>query len=709
MNIRSIEVRRLTWWYHNRERAALRDVSFSIDQGERVLVTGASGSAKSTLLQLLVGALTAGDDGELRGECTVTAHPVALLSQEPHTQVTARTVGDEVAFGLQNLSVPRAEILERVPAALADVGILDLTDLPPEELSAGQQQRMLTAAVLAMRAKLLLLDEPTSLLDAASAEVVRRALVTHMSDPRRTTLIVDHDEATWRGAVTRVLELREGELVRDERIDTHFQWPTGAPGSARSPKRESAGEPGTRHSQTALNVGKIAEPNHDRAVVLTARDLEVGYDDAAVARLENFELRQGDIVAFTQESGAGKTAAALTLSGLNRPVSGHLTPPVHELDAASLTTVVALSFQHPELQFVHATVDAELDHRRDLALALGLESVRSAHPLTLSGGQKRRLSIAAALAQEPSVLVLDEPTFGQDDESAEAIRVLLAQSAARGTAVVVFSHDLTWCDRLGATRLNLQPVARTRHAKAAARRWFHPFAKLFSITAVTLSLVLTSSLLSVGVAAVGVVVLVLLSPTLRRGLGRYLGPLAALATLTGFTVALYSSATDEPFFQLLWAQLSADSLALGATAALRVFSIALLSIAVFRSLSLAEVGVALEQQARLPARATVSTMATLSSVTALQRLYRQRQNTLRARGISPQRGLRHLSASFIAVALLALRRAELLALALHARALDGAARRTQLFTVRWTWRDRALCGVAVAAAFSIVALHGVAR
>ncbi len=444
-----------------------------IEPGERVLLLGASGSGKSTLLQALAGVLGGADEGESQGELLLDGGPATdargragLVLQDPDSQVILERVGDDVAFGCENLGVPRDEIWRRVPKALADVGLEVALDLSTSLLSGGQKQRLALAGVLAMRPGLLLLDEPTANLDPAGVVEVRDAVGRVLESTGATLVVVEHRVDVWLPLVDRVVILSpEGELLADGTPDALLRsrgqeladlgvWVPGHLPALRS-RSFTPGE--TLLSAQNLTVGRTAASG----------------DSSFVRAGLGVKIREGTTTAITGPNASGKTTLGLTLAGLLPPVAGNVSASDALRDGAGeypirwksreLLTRIGTVFQEPEHQFLRSTVrdelavgpqalklpNSEITVRVDeLLQRLRLDALAGANPFTLSGGEKRRLSVATVLATRPRVLVLDEPTFGQDARTWAELVGLLGALVDDGRAIVAMTHDLLFVDAL---------------------------------------------------------------------------------------------------------------------------------------------------------------------------------------------------------------------------------------------------------------------
>lgn len=437
-----LTIDRLSYSYPGAVAPALSDISFRVGEGECLCLTGNSGCGKSTLLLAALGILRG---GSLDGAVTIGAHleedphasRAGIVFQNPESQMLCTTVAEEVAFGPENLCVPPDETARRVAAALQAVGLAGEEDRSAERFSAGQKQRLNVAAALALNPKLLLLDEPTSQLDAAG----KRRLAEVLAGLKRqgyTMLLAEHDPRPFAGVIDRYLLLQRGRLaaVRDALPEPDQYLPP--PGKSYPPP-PAAGR---------------AEPPH-----LKVKGLCLGYPETgAVLRDLHLEVPRGERVHLFGLNGAGKSSLLRCLCGLEPPdagsvcVAGIASPRPEQLPGK-----VGVLFQNPARQLFSDTVHDEVSFTlcrlgvpgeevrcrvAESLLFCGIADLAERAPLTLSFGEQHRVALAAVLAPRPELLLLDEPFAGLDYPQRLALLDILAHLPARyGTTVLIASHD----------------------------------------------------------------------------------------------------------------------------------------------------------------------------------------------------------------------------------------------------------------------------
>lgn len=459
---------------------ALNDVTLEVPRGQRVCVLGANGSGKSTLASVICG-LLAPDEGdvELVGErvCEGGAPDLAayrrarrglgLVFQNPDDQIVTSVVADDVAFGPENLGLPRDEIRRRVDRELARVALTDYARADPSRMSGGQRQRVCIAGALAMEPQVLVLDEPSSLLDVRGREAIMRVM-GRLTAAGATLVHVTHfmDEAL---AADRVIVMRAGRIVLDgaprevfcdantELIDElGLELPFDLR-LLRARRALTGGAAANRAQQALLSKNSALREPFCRVsgISYSYTPRHAALDDVS------FQVLEGETCAVVGQTGSGKSTLLRLLCGLEAPDEGSV-----EVAGATTATkrgrrdvrrAVGYVMQHPERQLFAQTVESdvafgprnmglpadEVAHRVDHALDLvGLAAKKDLSPFELSGGQKRLAAIAGVLAMQPKLLVLDEPTAGLDPRGRAGLRRLLAELRAHGVTIVQVTHSM---------------------------------------------------------------------------------------------------------------------------------------------------------------------------------------------------------------------------------------------------------------------------
>ena len=425
---------RVSFSYPGARRAALEDVSLALEPGEQVALLGPSGSGKSTLVRALAGLVPHFHGGRFQGRVEVAgldtrrARPadlagvVATVFQDPEDQLVMAIVANEVAFWLENLAVPRNEILPRVEQALEAVGALHLAERRTAELSGGELQRVCLASALAVRPSLLLLDEPSSQLDPSAAD----AFLDAVGLLGGTVVLSEQRTQRALALADRVLFVEGGRLLLDSPRGAALEW-LAEHRPAYLPVEASAelSAPGTGAPVLALDSVSFAYGS--RLPVLDRQSLEVS---------------RGEVVALEGPNGSGKTTLAKIAAGLIRPQGGV----VRRTGRACYLSQDPGRYLMRELvgEEVALAVGGDLERARRMLAAVDLDWAANRHPRDLSSGERERLGLAAVAVSEPDLLVLDEPTRGVDPERKRALGEWLAAYAAERRGVLVATHDATF-------------------------------------------------------------------------------------------------------------------------------------------------------------------------------------------------------------------------------------------------------------------------
>lgn len=484
-----VELSDVTVVFPRRAVPVLDGVSLRLEPGEQVVVLGTSGSGKSTLLHAIAGVIphtvTARITGEVMVAGTATqatsvvdrSRHLGVLSQDPFAAICLPMVEQELALPLENQATEPSSIGPRIRSALDAVGAEHLADRATAHLSGGESQRIALAAALVTEPKVLLLDEPTSMLDPAGVASVRESLESATERYRPAIILVEHRLDEWAGVdgtaglPRRALVLGEGGMVlADGATDKVMRQHAGMLHAAGCWLPLDA----ELYALTGVGDGLGATANTDllrelaterdplvstSEVLLSARDLSVGRETSTTRKKRigrqravtdprasllsgiDFSVHAGEVVALLGANGVGKSTLLLTLAGLLPPLAGFVEGPR-----------AGLVFQNPEHQFIASTVRQEIGHGLPTETAEAvidtqlrrhrLTLLAEQNPFRLSGGEQRRLSLAAMLANERPVLLVDEPTLGLDRRDAITTVATLRDMADKGGAVVLVSHDL---------------------------------------------------------------------------------------------------------------------------------------------------------------------------------------------------------------------------------------------------------------------------
>lgn len=484
----ALALNQVSFTYADTTVPALREVSLQILQGEMVVIMGASGAGKSTFVKCLNRVIPAFQNGQFVGEVRVCgkrltvekvgelAQTIGMVFQDFEAQLFSTTVRDEVVFGLEQLGVEPKEMQPRLTEALTQVGLAGFETRDPTTLSGGQKQRLAIAALLALRPRIMVFDEPTTDLDPEGRQEIF-TLLEQMRSQGHTLVVVEH-EVTAALAADRLILLAHGEIVaagspREILVQVPLLERYGvkphdcdrlfpALGVQSYPRDVDDATILCRQLVPAVSAITLPEMKNDRAQqppLLSIESLSHTYaEGTAAVRNVSLSIREGEFIALLGKNGSGKTTLAKHISGLLLPTQGRVLLRSQELTSLPLVQTaqeVSYVFQNPDHQLFAETVEAEVAFgprniglppaevtaRVDEALsAVGLQHVREHDPFLLGRGERQRLAVAALLALRPRVLILDEPTTGLDYREQRQMMELLQRLHAEGRTLIIITH-----------------------------------------------------------------------------------------------------------------------------------------------------------------------------------------------------------------------------------------------------------------------------
>lgn len=479
-NIVAVELRDIRFTYDAGATWALDGVNLTIRQGERVCLAGPNGSGKSTLSRIIAG-LAAPDAGHVtllgnnvfdesgaHADAYRSArHGIGAVFQHPEDQIVTTITEDDVAFGPENLAIAHDDIDMRIAMSLDAVDMSEQREADPTRMSGGQQQRVAIAGMLAMNPEILVLDEPTAMLDPQG-----RADIMHILDElqqRGTTIIlVTHHRDEFANA-DRIIRLDSGRIVQSARGNT-----------ASIPEMDESDTAREGNPIAKSNIANGASKPASAVPIIEIRNLTYQYPNSNKPVLDKLSItiNAGETVAITGHNGAGKTTLARLLCALDQPQSGNITintiPVARQrtngnmqllkrADREKLHATIGYVMQHPERQLFAETVaediaygprnqhldETQVSERVNQAMTLlHIEHLADRSPFDLSGGQQRLAAIAGIIACQPQILIMDEPTAGLDEAATTRVHDLIQTLHAQGVTVLIISHSQTEIDVL---------------------------------------------------------------------------------------------------------------------------------------------------------------------------------------------------------------------------------------------------------------------
>jgi energy-coupling factor transporter ATP-binding protein EcfA2 len=484
------EFRDVSFKYEDAENFALRNLSFGVSPGEIVLLTGPAGSGKTTLCSCINGLVPHHHEGELSGQVLVRGYDtqksrigglsslVGLVFQDPESQIVTATVADEVAFGPENLGIGRSEILARISQALEATRLEGYDERDPHSLSGGEQQATVIAAISSMHPEIYVMDEPLANLDPDGRTQVLRLVTGAAKERGKTLLLVEHALEEVLPLVDRVLILDGGRIVRDGPV-TEVLNGGDMPGIFTLPPLVRLAEEfnlgrvqldapsvyqalNARHQLGRSNDSPSPPPSITKgSPIVEINHVSFSFGETIPA-LHNVSLafNDGELVAILGRNGSGKTTLFRHIIGLLQPDAGEvhvLGKSVAETPTHELAKDIGFVFQNPNHQLVafnvrdemafglaaHGYEQDEIDERTKEALQfVGMLDYLDSEIFDLGKGQKQRLAFASVLALRPQILLIDEPTTGQDPKMAIEIFEIIRRLNEQGTTILLITHKI---------------------------------------------------------------------------------------------------------------------------------------------------------------------------------------------------------------------------------------------------------------------------
>lgn len=429
----AIRLKEVSFKYDGAKENVLENINLTVEYGETVLLSGVSGEGKSTLLSIINGVIPFVNSGEFSGSVEIDGKDVTKLKiserskligtvlQNADEQIIYDLVNEEIAFGCENLNITSEEINRRVERFTTLMQIEK--NAKTKTLSGGQKQRLITASTLAMEQKIIILDEPLANLDTHTAHILLKAL-RNLANSGYAVLIVEHRLDVVKNYIDKVMRIENKQLFTSTDIND-------------------------------LNSGIKTIPHADGSlpgeVLIKGEKLFFAAGDRNIIDGLDIEIRAGERIVLLGENGCGKTTLMRMLARLNKPNDGALSQTITKSKKANNKwfSKVGYVYQNPTYQLFMPTLLSEISFKakseeiaREMINAFGLSGLEQRHPQSLSEGQKRRASIAAVCASEPTVLFLDEPTVGQDYKNlCKTVETVNKINKNLGTAIVTVTHD----------------------------------------------------------------------------------------------------------------------------------------------------------------------------------------------------------------------------------------------------------------------------
>ncbi len=435
----------------------IKDLTLNVNEGDWVLITGPSGSGKSTLARTISGLIPHSIKADVSGSIRVNgrnnllsalsdiSQQVGMVFQNPGAQLFHLSVEEELAFGPRNLGLSENEVQDRVSRVLRDVGIENLRKNRPDKLSGGQKQLVAVAAVLTMEPRVLVLDEPTASLDVSSLSRLMEVLSRLKTQKGITIIMIEHRLHAVQYGVDKFYVMDEGQFVHQgPAVEVLEDSVCRKAYGLRRPVEE-------KMVSWEKLITKNGAMTQNEPPLLQLKNVSAGYNSREVIKCIDLSLYPGEFVSLVGENGVGKSTLAMVVAGLLKPRSGDINYQGGNKPRSGLD--LAMLFQNPQEQLFTDSVDEEVafaahnfglfdqqQHQAVLKKA-GLENFSSKHPSILSLGQQLRTALAASVAIKPKIVILDEPTLGQDWGHLEKIMNYIKVLQQNGTTILLITHD----------------------------------------------------------------------------------------------------------------------------------------------------------------------------------------------------------------------------------------------------------------------------
>jgi energy-coupling factor transport system ATP-binding protein len=491
-----INFQNVTFTYEGAQLPAVKDVDLTVTEGEIILITGPAGSGKTTLCSCINGLVPHFHEGELQGDVFVRkyntrtsrvgglASIVGMVFQDPESQLVTNSVADEVAFGPENFGVPREEINQRVTQALLATRLEGYDEREPHTLSGGEQQACVIAAVYAMQPEIYVMDEPLANLDPEGKAQVLRVVVEIAKERGKTLILVEHALEEVLPLVERVIVMNKGEIVRDGPVEEILEAGDIPFVFTRPPVVRLGEKFGLKplpissaefyaqfQSRYAAEISPFEvrekEPIPEGEQVIKIEGISFSYDKSANHKGEvlkdiSLSIAAGEMVAILGRNGSGKTTLIRHIIGLLQPHKGNvvvLNKDVAQTPTYELAKNIGFCFQNPSHQIVSFNVRDEIifglkahgikPEEYESRIRESLEFVNmldyiDAEVFDLGKGQKQRIALASVLSLRPEILIVDEPTTGQDPRMAQEIFEILQRLNEAGTTVLIITHQIDY-------------------------------------------------------------------------------------------------------------------------------------------------------------------------------------------------------------------------------------------------------------------------